>query len=135
MSKTQALDLGSWHEPLFTLVDQKSLISVSHKIEGYVTFKLLLLIKNLEMSIQELKNVQEESDQIEEEKKLSAEEISKRWGQLAETLNLFSKQMDQIKRDFIFRTTPEIQNLYINIRHRLTVASNTISQLAPDLGL
>ena len=101
-----------------------------------MSFKVLLNIEYLERSIEELQKVLEENDNMsEEEKKMSAEEISKRWGQLAWTLNRFSEKMVQIKRDFIFRTTPEIQNLYINIRHRLTVASNTISQLAPDLGL
>ena len=134
-SKIKVLDLGSCHEPQFSLVDQKSLKYVALKTKGYVSFKVLLNIEYLERSIEELQKVQEENDNMsEEEKKMSAEEISKRWGQLAETLNLFSKQMVQIKRDFIFRTTPEIQNLYINIRHRLTVAINTISQLAPDLG-
>ena len=76
-SKIEILDLGSCHKPQFSLVDQKSMISVLDKIKGSGFFKRLLQIKNLEMSIEELQRIQEENDKLEEkEKKLSAEEMS-----------------------------------------------------------
>ena len=133
-SKIQALDLGSCHEPQFSLLDNESLVSVSQKIKGYKTFKAILLIKHLEMSIEELQKVQEENDEMkEEEKKMSAEEISKRWLKLAWSLKIFGK--NRIQRDDIFKNIPEIRNLYLNIRYRIEVAFTTISQLQPGLGL
>ena len=129
-SKTEALDLGSCHKPQFSLVDQKRLISVFLKIKGQYYFKMLMIIKDLEMSIEEMQRVQEENDKMEEEeKKLAAEEISKRWGQLAMEANLLGKQ--RAKSDIIYRHIPQLENVYRNIAHRIREAKRTISQSEP----
>lgn len=117
LSKTQELDLGSCHEPQFSLLDRKRLMSVSNKIKGHETFKLLLLIKHLEMSIEELQNVQKE--------KLSAEEKKKQWELLAWELNLFANKMVQI--DYIHELVPRMDDVYRNIGDRVAEAFRTIS--------
>ena len=127
LSKTEALDLGSCHEPQFSLVDQKSLISVYFKIKGQYYFKMLMIIKNLEMSIEELQRVQKENDKMEEEEKmLSAEKISKQWRQLAYRAKSLSLNMLAKKRcnlDFIYKCIPRsIENVDRNIHQRINEA-------------
>ena len=126
-SMTEELDLGSCHEPQFSLVDQKSLISVYFKIKGQYYFKMLMTIKNLEMSIEELHRVQEENDKMEEEEKmLSAEEISMQWRQLAYRAKSLSLNMLAKKRcnlDFIYKCIPRsIENVDRNIHQRINEA-------------
>ena len=100
--------------------------SVSLKIKGYVTFKVLLQIKYLERSIEELQKVQEENDKMrKEEKTMSAEEISKRWRRLRwEMILIFKKGVPP--RDLIFNSTSEIRILYLNILKRLKAVALNI---------
>ena len=126
-SKIRLLDLGSCNEPQFTLVDQKSLISVSHKIKDDVSFKLLLLIKNLEINTKELQKVQEENDKMKEvEKKLSAEEMSKQWGGLAWEVNRLANK--RVQKEKIYRHIHRMENVYSNIQHRIEEATRIIRQ-------
>ena len=110
-SKIEELDLGSCHEPQFSLVNQKTLISVSKN--SYAPFRLLLLIKNLEMNIEELQKVKEENEKMEEEeKKLSAEEMSKQWERLACEVDWLRKQGE--KKDLIYSRILELGKAYSN---------------------
>ena len=127
LSKIRLLDLGSCNEPQFSLVNQKSLISVSHKIKADMSFKLLLLIKNLEINIKKLQKVQEENDKMKEvEEKLSAEEMSKQWGHLAwEVYQLANKR---VEKEEIYRHIHRMENVYSNIQHRMEEATRIIIQ-------
>ena len=111
------------------------MISVSQKIKGYITFELLLLIKNLEISIKELQNVKEENNKMEEEeKKLSAEEMSKRWERLAWEMDLLANKRVILQRDnIIYWHIPRLEDLYRNIQQRITEGFRTIRQLNSDL--
>ena len=82
--KIRHLNLGSWQEPKFSLVHLSTLRSVMNRIQNN-DFKLLIQIKNIEMSIEQLQKLQEENDKLEDdtEDKLSDEEMTVAWTKLA----------------------------------------------------
>ena len=82
------------------------------------------------MSIEELQKIQKENDKIEgEEKKLSTEEMSKRWGRLECEAN----QLDKMSIvDGLYRHIPRMEKVYSNImsniRHRINEAIRIIKE-------
>ena len=90
-------------------------------------FKMLLRIKIIEMSIEELQKVQEKNDKSEEEeKKLSTEDMSKQWGQLAYEANQLADKRCNV--DFIYKCIPpsSIERVNRNIHHRINEAIRII---------
>ena len=111
-SRTQHLNMGSWHEPQFSLVDLNTLRAVMNKIRNN-DFKLLLKITYIERSITDLK---EDNDNMEErEEKLI--EMMKRWSQV------------RVKARKMWRVMPSSENIHRNIRRRLLTAIEAISQV------
>ena len=95
------------------------MVNLFNKIKGSETFKLLLQIKILEMSIEELQKIQEENDKMEEEeKKLTAEEMSKKWGRLTSEVNLLAKNRFQVDKR-IYKFIPRLEIVHKNIQHRI----------------
>ena len=82
--KIRHLNLGSWHEPKFSQVHLSTLRSVMNRIQ-INDFKILIQIKNIEMSIEQLQKLQEENDKIKDgsEDKLTDEEMKVAWTRVA----------------------------------------------------
>lgn len=122
-SKTRHLNLGSWHEPQFSLVDLNTLRAVMKKIRNN-DFKMLLQITNIERSITELKKLQEDNDKIEEEgeEKLSDEEMTKRWFEVA-------CEARRVRRSMPSSKSMMVHNIHRNIRRRLLTGIQVISQV------
>jgi len=122
-SKTLHLNLGSWHEPQFSLVDLNTLRAVMNKIRNN-DFKMLLQITNIERSITELKKLQEENDKMEEEgeEKLSDEEMTKRWFEVA-------CEARRVRRSMPSSKCMMVHNIHRNLRRRLLTGIQVISQV------
>ena len=97
--KIRHLNLGSWHEPKFSQVHLSTLRSVMNRIQNN-DFKLLIQIKNIEMSIEQLQKLQEENDKIEDdtEDKLSDEEMTVAWTRVACEAREVRRSMPSSKR-------------------------------------
>ena len=121
--KIRHINLGSWLEPQFSLVDLTTLRAVMNKIQNN-DFKLLLQIKNIEMSIEELQKLQEENDKMEDdgEERLSDEEMTERWTRVACEAREVRRAMPSSKRVMM-------HNIHRGVRRRLLTAIQTLSQV------